>query len=160
MADPEPIEKIIKRIKKKWDAYKEGWSVLSGIDRDGNHEMLINQAPNTYWLKMRKITERNNMAFGKEIRNIDDEINQHINNGKPNAKQSKKDLLRLFGLMVPSKKDKSIYTMAGTEKFSNKEVQNQKDKIEEKDSDADKLYRLYLRKKWEREQELRKNMYL
>ena len=50
--------------------------------------------------------------------------------------------------------------MAGAEKFSNKHMKAQKEKIEEKESEADKLYRLYLQKKWEREQQLRENMYL
>jgi Cft2 family RNA processing exonuclease len=160
MADPQPIEKVIKKIKKKWEQDKEGWSVLSGIDRDGNQEMLINQDPHTYWLKMRKITEVNSMAFGKELTNIDDEINKQIYGENPKAIKSKQDLMRIFGLVVPSPKDKSIYTMAGAEKFSNEHVNMQKKKIEEKESNADKLYRLYLRKKWEREQQLRENMYL
>ncbi len=160
MSDPEPIENVVRKIKKKWEQDKENWSVVSGVDRDGNREMLINQAPNTYWLKMRQITAHNNMAFGKELTNIDDEISKQINGKSAKSISNKEDLLQLFGMVVPSKKDDKVYTMAGTEKVSNEQIHEQKQKIEEKDTDADKLYRLYLRKKWERQQEMRENMYL
>ena len=59
---------------------------------------------------------------------------------------------------MPSKKD-ILYT-AGVEQISPQKVQNQKEKIEEKEKDADKLFRLYLRRKWQREQALRDGMYL
>lgn len=160
MTNPEPIEKIIKKIKRKWDQDKEDWHVISGVDKDGNHEMLINQAPHTYWLKMRQITANNTMAFGKELTNIDDEITKQIHGESARTIHNKQDLLQLFGMMVPSKKDNMVYTMAGTEKFSNEHIAQQKVKIEDKESDADKLYRLYLQKKWERQQQLRENMYM
>ena len=149
----------MRKIKKKWDKDPEGWSVFGNVDRDGNREMFINQAPNSYWLKMRTITAHNQMAFGKELRNIDDEINQKIG-GRHNQKkiQSKEELLQIFALMTPSEKE-YLYT-AGVERFSPKFVESHKMKIEEKETDADKLYRLYLRKKWQREQEMRENMYL
>jgi hypothetical protein len=160
MVDPKPIDSIIRKIKKKWDADKENWSILSNHDRDGNKEMLITQAPNSYWLKMKTVTARSQMAYGKEIKNLDDEISNKIKDhqkthGKINSKQ---ELMQLFGLIVPSKKD-ILYT-AGVEQISPQKVQNQKDKIEEKEKDADKLFRLYLRRKWEREQALREGMYL
>ncbi|MHA1672097.1 MAG: hypothetical protein ACTSYI_00590 [Promethearchaeota archaeon] len=162
MSDPEPIDRIMRKIKKKWDADPEDWSVLGNVDRDGNREMFINQAPNSYWLKMRTVTAHQNMAFGKELRNIDDEINEKVYGSKTNNAtkpiQSQQDLIQLFGLMVPSKKD-ILYT-AGVERFSPDLAKEQKVLIDEKETDADKIYRLYLRKKWLREHELRENMYL
>ncbi|MHA1720277.1 MAG: hypothetical protein DRO88_13195 [Promethearchaeia archaeon] len=160
MVDPEPIDRVIRKIKKKWDADKENWSVISNHDKDGNKEMIITQAPNSYWLKMKTITARSTMAYGLEIKNLDDEINKKIKtnkkiSGKSNVEQ---ELKQLFGLIVPSKKN--IYYTTGIEEISPQKVQHQKDKIEEKQKDADKLYRLYLRKKWEREQALRDGMYL
>ena len=160
MVDPKPIDSIIRKIKKKWDKDKENWSIISNHDRDGNKEMLITQAPNTYWLKMKTVTARSQMAYGVEIKNLDDEIGKKIKthekiHGKTNTKQ---ELMQLFGLIVPSKKD-ILYT-AGVEQISPQKVQDQKEKIEEKEKDADKLFRLYLRKKWEREQALREGMYL
>ncbi len=160
MVDPKPIDSIIRKIKKKWDVDKENWSILSNHDKDGNKEMLITQAPYSYWLKMKTVTARSQMAYGKEIKNLDEEISKNIETnkkiqGKLNTKQ---ELMQLFGLIVPSKKD-IIYT-AGVEQISPLKVQIQKDKIEEKEKDADKLFRLYLRRKWEREQALREGMYL
>ena len=160
MVDPKPIESIIRKIKRKWDVDKENWSILSNHDKDGNKEMLITQAPNSYWLKMKTITARSQMAYGKEIKNLDEEISNKIKthekiHGKTNTNQ---ELLQLFGLIVPSKKD-ILYT-AGVEQISPQKVQNQKEKIEEKEKDADKLFRLYLRRKWQREQALRDGMYL
>lgn len=161
MADPDSIEKTIKKIKKKWEEDPENWSVLSGTDTDGNHEFLINQAPNAYWLKMRKISERSSMALGKELRSIDNDITKN-STGERTLKpiQSEADLLQLFGLVVPSKKDNTIYSMAGAGLHSQTKMLTQKDKIEEKETDADKMYRLYLQKKWAREQALREGMYL
>ncbi len=160
MVDPKPIDSIIRKIKKKWEADKENWSILSNHDKDGNKEMLITQAPNSYWLKMKTVTARSKMAYGVEIKNLDEEISNNIKNhkkinGKINTQQ---ELMQLFGLVVPSKKD--ILFTTGVEQISPQKVQNQKEKIEEKEKDADKLYRLYLRRKWEREQALREGMYL
>jgi hypothetical protein len=157
MADPEPIEEIMQKIKRKWDTDKENWSVLSNFDKDGNKEMIISQTPNAYWLKMRTVTAYNAMAYGKEIRNLDDDIAKEIKN-HPNNVNSQEKMLQLFGMIVPTRKD-LIYT-AGIEKVSPPEIQSSKMKIEQKETDADKLFRLYLQKKWEREQELRNNMYL
>ena len=157
MADPEPIEEIMQKVKRKWDIDKENWSVISNFDKDGNKEMIISQTPNAYWLKMRTISAYNAMAYGKEIRNLDDEIAKESKNNANNA-DSKEKLLQLFGMIVPTRKD-LIYT-TGIEKVSLPEIQSSKMKIEQKEADADKLFRLYLRKKWEREHELRNNMYL
>ena len=156
MTDPKPIDQVIRKIKKKWDSDPENWSVLSNIDRDGNREMLISQAPNTYWLKMRAISPISTMTYGRELTNIDDEIDKKL--GKTNPKKSQEELLQLFGMMVPSKKD-VIYT-SGVEKVDPEQVNLQKEKVEEKDPHADRMFRLYLQKKWEREQQLRDNMYL
>ena len=109
---------------------------------------------------MENINLTDTFAEFKELKNIDEEINKEIR-GSTNVSlpiNSNEDLMHLFGLMVPSRKD-VIYT-AGVERFSPKLVAEQKTKIEEKESDADKLFRMYLKKKWEREQELRENMYL
>jgi hypothetical protein len=161
MSEPEEISTIMKKIKKKWDSDPENWSVLGNVDKDGNREMLISQQPNSYWLKMRTLTSRSNMAYGKQLKNIDHEINQKLQiNNLSKPIKSKEELIQLFGMMVPDPRKKDIMYMFGVEKFSPKQMENQKDIIEEKNPDADRLYRLYLRKKWEREQALREGMYL
>jgi len=160
MGEPEPIEGVMRKIQRKWENDKEGWSVLGNVDKDGNREMLISQSPNSYWLKMRTINAYSQMALGKELKSIDDEISKEIQ-GSTNVAlpiNSQEDLMHIFGMMVPSHKD-VIYT-AGVERFSPKIMNDQKSKVEQKEPEADKLFRLYLRKKWEREQELRENMYL
>ena len=160
MVDPKPLDSIIRKIKKKWDMDKENWSILSNHDKDGNKEMLITQAPYSYWLKMKTVTARSQMAYGVEVKNLDEEISKNIKTHEKihGKSDSQHELKQLFGLIVPSKKD-IIYT-AGVEHISPQKVQNQKEKIEEKEKEADKLFRLYLRKKWEREQLLREGMYL
>ena len=159
----DPIDKTLRKIKKKWEDDKENWAILSNIDRDGNREMMINQNPTTWWLKMKQISPYKNMAYGKEIRNIGDEISNKI------AEQGGKDItknpdimkqLGLFAMGVPiPKKEEFLYT-AGMEMHNPNIVKTLKDEICEKDKDADKLYRKYLREKWKRTQQLRDNMYM
>ncbi|UYP48276.1 hypothetical protein NEF87_004561 [Candidatus Lokiarchaeum ossiferum] len=161
MSNPEDISVIMKKIKKKWDTDPENWSVLGNVDKDGNREMLISQQPNSYWLKMRTLTSQSNMAYGKELTKIDDEINFKLNEGKKaKSISSKEELLQLFGMMVPDNRKKDLIYMSGVEKYSPEQMAHQKEKIEEKNPEADKLYRLYLQKKWEREQALREGMYM
>ena len=164
MSDPEPIDKIIKKIKKKYDKDSENWSVNSSIDKDGNKEMLISQQPNSYLLKMRALTAKTNMSYGKELKNLDEEINKEIESHTPkNSKKinNKEELLQLFGMMVPiNPKKKDVIYMSGIEHISSNRMNQQKLKIDEKESNADKLFRYYLRKRWEREQALRNSMYL
>lgn len=160
MGDVEPIDGVIRKIKKKWDQDPENWSVLGNIDKDGNNEMLISQAPNTWWLKMRAVNAYQNMAFGKELTNLDTEINKQIL-ADPNYVKKlnpQEEMLRLFGMVVPSKKD-MIYT-SGVELHSPKLVKTQKEKIEEKESEADRLFRKYLREKWAKEQFEREGLYM
>ncbi len=161
LTEPEEISKVIKKIKQKWDKDPENWEVLGNVDKDGNREMLITQQPNSYWLKMRTLTANSHLAMGKELKNIDNEIDLKVNGIKKfDSIKSKEQLINLFGMMVPDKSKKDVIYLSGVEKYSPEVVGLQKEKIEEKNPDADRLYRLYLRKKWEREQALRNGMYL
>ena len=160
MGDTEPIEHIMRKIKRKWDEDKENWKVLSNLDRDGNQEMLISQDPNTYWLKSRTISAHRNMSYGQELTNLDTEIDKklHGSSSKSSSIQSEQDLVHLFGMMVPTKKD-ILYT-GGVALHSPKIAQEQKSRIDEKDPHADAEFRKYLRKKYEREYMQRNGMYL
>jgi len=91
MSDPEPIDHIMKRMKKKYDEDKETWNVISSEDRDGNREMLINHAPNTWWLKMKQVNPYNYLSAGKELHNIDDEINERIGKSPKLDPQKERD---------------------------------------------------------------------
>jgi hypothetical protein len=156
MDDFEPIDMMMKRMKKKYDEDNENWRVLSNQDKDGNREMFIQHAPNTWWLKMRQINPVNYMSAGKEIRNLDDEITKQI--GNPSIPNQEQDMLQLFGMMVPTKKD-IIYT-TGIERFSPQMAQDQVQKIEEKNPDLEREFRLHLRRKWAKEQAEKENLYL
>ncbi len=162
MGKIEPIDKTLKKIKKKWEQDKEGWSVLSNVDKDGNKEMMISQAPNTWWLKMKQITPYRNMAFGQDVKNMNDEIDQKIQSlGGDKGKKDPELLKRLglFAMGVPVPKKKEMLFTSGVEMHNSELVEEQKEIIEEKDKDADRLYRKYLREKWKRTQQLRDNMY-
>ena len=63
----------------------------------------------------------------------------------PNKIKSPQELMQLFGMVTPSKKD-VIYT-AGVERFSPAQGNDLKMKIEEKRPDADKNFRKALRRK-------------
>ncbi len=159
----EPIDKTLRKIKKKWDKDQENWTVFSNIDRDGNREMMINQAPTTWWLKMKQISPYNSMAYGKEIRNIGSEITEKIEESGGKAISKNKDLLKqlgLFAMGVPIPKKEEILYTSGVEMHNPEVVNTQKAEAEEKETDADRLYRKYLREKWKRTQQLRDNMYM
>ena len=36
MSDPEPVDHVMRKIKKKWDNDPNNWSVISNEDKDGN----------------------------------------------------------------------------------------------------------------------------
>ena len=78
MVDTEPIDHVMRKIKKKYDTDQENWNVIGNADKDGNREMFISQQPNTYWLKMKQINAYSHMVLGSELTNLDDEINKNI----------------------------------------------------------------------------------
>jgi hypothetical protein len=156
MSEPEPVDKILKKIKKKWEADKENWSILGSTDKEGNEELIISQAPNSYWLKMKSISAHNKMAYGKELKNIDDEI---MKNHLSYPINSQKEMLRLFGMMVPTSKKDVLYT-SGVELHSPVKRDIQVMKIEDKETNADKDFRKYMRNRWRKEQPERDGLYL
>jgi hypothetical protein len=153
----EPIDHVMQKIKKKYDSDQENWSVLGNSDKDGNREMFISQQPNTYWLKMKQINPYSHMALGTELTNIDDEINKNIGTSGKKI-NSQQELMQLFGMVTPSKKD-VIYT-AGIERYSPPASNELKNKVEEKEPDADKNFRKALRQKWEKEYFDREGIYM
>jgi hypothetical protein len=157
MGDPVEIDHVMHKIKRKYDSDPTNWKVISNEDKDGNREMFISQQPNTYWLKMKQINPYSHMALGTELTNIDDEISKQLHDNS-NSIKSKKDLMQLFGMVTPSKKD-VIFT-TGVEHYSPELSNETKKKIEEKDSNADVEFRKKIREKWRKEQVEREGMYL
>ena len=44
MVDTEPIDHVMRKIKKKYDTDQENWNVIGNADKDGNREMFISAA--------------------------------------------------------------------------------------------------------------------
>ena len=66
-----PISSIVKKIKKKYDEDKEGWQVHGGVDNNYNHDLVISQQPNTWWIKSKPVDPYRSISFGKEFKNVD-----------------------------------------------------------------------------------------
>ena len=109
------------------------------------------------------------MGYGKEIRNIDDDINSQLDPHYLDKKQinqmiadKKKELfekLGYFSMGVPDIKNKQMLYTSGLEFNDEKLTQEQKNKIEEKENNSDLYYRKYMDEKWKRIHQLRDNMY-
>lgn len=158
MPEADPIDHVLRKMKKKYDQDQDNWSVISNEDKDGNREMFISQQPNTYWLKMRQVNPHSYLSLGTELTNIDDEINKKAGNSSKPIR-SKQELLQLFGMMVPTEKKDIIYA-AGVERFSPSISKDIKEKIEEKNPKADFEFRKKIRQKWEYEHIDKDNLYL
>jgi hypothetical protein len=107
-----PISSIIKKMKKEYDKDKKDWRVIGRNDNDGNLDTFITKKPNTFWLKSKQLSPFSALSMGTVVRNLDRDIDEKI--GK---EMSPNDLLRLFGMIVPIKKDKNVVA-TGIEKYS------------------------------------------
>ncbi len=107
-----PVKSVMKRIKKDYDKDSKDWRVISSNDNDGNLDTFITKKPDAYWLKSKMLSPYSSLTMGSVVRNIDKDIDDTI--GK---KLSPNTMLRLFGMIVPIKKDQNIMA-AGIEKYS------------------------------------------
>ena len=128
MADFDAMNEIMKKIKRKYDKDPENWNVAGGTDQDGNHDMFFHQAPDTYWLKSKQISPYQYLSLGSELKNIDMEIQNKI--GNPSG-QSAQDLLRMFGMAVPTEK-KEMILASGLEYHSQPFANQIKSNVDEK----------------------------
>jgi hypothetical protein len=122
-----PINSIIKKMKKEYDKDPVDWRVIGARDKEGNNDMFITKKPNTYWLKSKELSPYSALTMGTTLRNIDKDIDERI--GK---EMSADDLLRIFGMIVPIKKDQSVIA-SGIEKYSQQEGNYLKKIIKERD---------------------------
>jgi hypothetical protein len=111
-----PIKPIIKKMKKDYDKDPKNWRVIGSKDKHGNYDTLITKKPDTYWLKSKMLSPYSSLTMGSIARNIDKEIDKKIEKVKP---LSPDEMYRLFGMVVPIKKDQNIIA-AGIEKYSQK----------------------------------------
>ncbi len=152
--DVESVDKIISKIKKKYDQDSEGWRVTGGKDPYGNKDMFIQQAPNTWWLKSKEISPFQSIMYGKEIKNIDEEIDKKIRD----SNMGKDELLALFGLAVPTKKEEVIFTQ-GIADMNKKRASQIEEKIAEKDKNASKNLRKQINHMFQKHYPDRETMY-
>ena len=123
-----PITSIIKKMKKEYDKDPKDWKVIGSKDDKGNYDTLVTKKPNAYWLKSKQLSPYSALSMGTIARNIDKDIDEKI--GKT---MTANDFLRLFGMVVPIKKDQSVVA-AGIEKYSQEHGDYLKKIIGERDS--------------------------
>ncbi|MFX1379747.1 MAG: hypothetical protein ACFFA4_11720 [Promethearchaeota archaeon] len=107
-----PIGSVVKKMKKEYDKDRKNWRVIGSNDREGNLDTIITKKPNIYWLKSKQLSPYSALSMGTVVRNLDKDIDEKIG-----IKMSSNDMLRLFGMIVPIKKDQNVIA-TGIEKYS------------------------------------------
>ena len=157
-----PISSIVKKIKKKYDEDKEGWQVQGGVDNQHNHDLIISQKPNTWWLKSKPIDPLRSISFGKEFKNVDltdldqeiaSETNQALKNKKKEAFHS------LFGMSVPVS-DQELINAMGIARVAPNEMKTLKQRVDEKYPNSEVNLKKKVKKKWKKEYPQRDNIFL
>lgn len=149
----EPVGKILKKIKRKFDADPENWQVVSGVDKLGNKDLFIGQQPRLWQIKSKPLSPLTSIAIGTSVRRLDDDINERI------GLQSPTDLNQLFGMLVPVNKDETIIA-SGIENFSQKKTRILKDRMKETDSDIQKELKKTVEDEFAKKHPDRKNLYI
>lgn len=107
-----PIQSIVKEMKKEYDKDPKDWRIIGSKDKHGNTDTFIAKKPNAYWLKSKQLSPFSALSMGTIVKKIDQEIDEQI--GKT---MTPEEMLRLFGIVVPIKANKSIIA-TGIEKYS------------------------------------------
>ena len=149
-----PIKTIIKKMKKEYDRDPKDWSILSSRDDNGNTDTIINKKPNSYWLKSKKLSPYSALSMGSIVRDINKDIDEET--GK---KLDRDDMLRLFGMVVPVKKDRNIVA-SGIENYSQKKGNHLKKIIKEKQPNLAYQMARKLDEDFTRKYPERKDMYI
>jgi len=149
-----PISDVVKKMKKEYDKDPKEWSLIGSKDEHGNSDTFIQKKPNAYWLKSKMLSPYSALSMGTVVRKIDQDIDEKI--GK---KLTQEDMLRLFGMVVPIKKDKSVVA-AGIEKFSQYHGDHLKKIIYERDSNLGYQLAKRIDQEFYKKYPLRKNLYI
>lgn len=149
-----PIKTIIKKMKKDYDKDPKGWRIIGSKDNQGNADTFITKKPDAYWLKSKMLSPYSSLTMGSEIRNIEKDIDEKV--GK---KMSSDDMLRLFGMIVPVKKDQNIIA-TGIEKFSQDHGDYLKKIIDERDSNLAFQLARRVDEEFTKKYPQRKNLYI
>jgi len=151
-----PIKPIIKKLKKEYDKDPTDWRVIGSKDEHGNTDTFITKKPNAYWLKSKMLSPYSSLSMGSIIRNIDRDIDESLGIGK---NLSPNDLLRLFGMIVPIKKDQNIVA-TGIEKYSQTHGDYLKKIISERDANLEYQMVRKIDSEFIKKYPQRKNMYI
>ena len=149
-----PVSSVVKKMKKEYDKNPKDWRVIGSKDDDGNLDTFITKKPNAYWLKSKQLGPYSSLSMGSYIRNIDKDIDSKV--GK---KLSPDEMLRLFGMVVPIKKDQNVVA-AGIEKYSQQHGDYLKKIIGERDSNIGHQMARRIDEEFTKKHPQRKNLYI
>jgi len=149
-----PVSSVVKKMKKEYDKNPKDWRVIGSRDDDGNLDTFITKKPNAYWLKSKQLGPYSSLSMGSYIRNIDRDIDSKV--GK---KLSPDEMLRLFGMVVPIKKDQNVVA-AGIEKYSQQHGNYLKKIIGERDSNIGHQMVRRIDEEFTKKHPQRKNLYI
>ncbi len=151
-----PIKPIIKKLKKEYDRDPTDWRVIGSNDEHGNTDTFITKKPNAYWLKSKMLSPYSSLSMGTIVRNIDRDIDEASGKGKA---LSPDEMLRLFGMIVPIKKDQNIIA-AGIEKYSQAHGDYLKKIIGERDANLGPQMVKRIDEEFTKKHPQRKNLYI
>jgi len=151
-----PIKPIIKKLKKEYDKDRNDWRVIGSRDDQGNTDTFITKKPNAYWLKSKMLSPYSSLTMGTIVRNIDRDIEKEVRKGKT---LSPNEMFRLFGMVVPIKKDQNIVA-AGIEKYSQQHGNYLKKIISERDSNLEYQMAKRIDEEFTKKHPQRKNLYI
>lgn len=108
-----PIDEVIGELKRQYDKsrHKELWRVLTGRNTKDNYDMFITTDKNLWQIKSEFISFGQAVGVGSNVRRIDDEIRNVINQGTPVP----------FGMLVPQTTELAII-LAGIQNYSSESV--------------------------------------
>lgn len=149
-----PISSIVKKLKKEYDKDPKDWRVIGSKDKDGNLDTFITKKPNAYWLKSKQLGPYSSLSMGSYVRNIDKDIDSKV--GK---KLSPDDMLRLFGMVVPVRKDQNVIA-TGIEKYSQQHGDYLKKVIGERDSNIGYQMARRIDEEFTKKHPQRKNLFI
>ncbi|MCK4370630.1 MAG: hypothetical protein KAV01_12700 [Candidatus Lokiarchaeota archaeon] len=149
-----PISSIIKKIKRDYDKNPKDWRVIGSSDERGNTDTFITKKPNAYWLKSKQLSPYSALSMGTVVRNLDRDIDERIGkNMSPN------DMLRLFGMIVPIKRDQNIIA-SGIEKYSQEHGNHLKELINERDPNIEHVLGRRIDKEFTKRHPQRRGLYI
>ena len=149
-----PINSIVKKMKKEYDKDPKDWRVIGSNDDKGNLDTFITKKPNAYWLKSKQLSPYSALSMGTVVRNLDKDIDERI--GK---KMSSNDMFRLFGMIVPIKRDQNVIA-TGIEKYSQEHGNYLKKLINERDPNIGQVLGRRIDKEFSKRHPQRRGLYL